>query len=72
MEPGRVEEVVVDLLPVAYRFGAGSRIRLAIAGADADHFVSVGEAGTRLVVSRHAGAASGLTLPVLGSPPQYL
>jgi hypothetical protein len=27
------------LLPVAWRFARGSRVRLSIAGADADHFV---------------------------------
>ncbi len=65
MDPGRVEEVAVDLLPVAYRFGARSRIRLVVGGADADHFAPIGEAGTTLAVARHTGAASALTLPVL-------
>jgi putative CocE/NonD family hydrolase len=71
MDPGKVEEAAVDLLPVAYRFGSGSRIRLVVGGADADHFVSVGEVGTTLTVARHAGAASGLTLPVLGGAPRF-
>ena len=38
---GRFEEIVVVLLPTAWRFHAGSRIRLAIAGADADHYGQV-------------------------------
>ncbi|HJU16378.1 MAG TPA: CocE/NonD family hydrolase [Stellaceae bacterium] len=39
--PGRAEEIVIALLPIAWRFGKGSRIRLAIAGADADHYGQV-------------------------------
>ena len=35
------KEIVVVLLPTAWRFHAGSRIRLAIAGADADHYGQV-------------------------------
>jgi hypothetical protein len=39
--PGRAEEIVSALLPTAWRFGRASRIRLAIAGADADHYGQV-------------------------------
>ena len=39
--PGQPEEIVIALLPTAWRFGKGSRIRLAIAGADADHYGQV-------------------------------
>jgi putative CocE/NonD family hydrolase len=39
--PGRAEEIVIALLPTAWRFGKASRIRLAIAGADADHYGQV-------------------------------
>ena len=39
--PGRFEEVVIVLLPTAWRFNAGSWIRLAIAGADTDHYGQV-------------------------------
>jgi uncharacterized protein len=35
--PGRVERIRIPLLPVAWRFSAGSRIRLSISGADDDH-----------------------------------
>ena len=38
---GRAEEIVVALLPTAWLFGKASRIRLAIAGADADHYGQV-------------------------------
>ncbi|HEY5302382.1 MAG TPA: CocE/NonD family hydrolase [Acetobacteraceae bacterium] len=39
--PGRPERIVLALLPTAWRFGKGSRIRLAIGGADADHYGQV-------------------------------
>jgi putative CocE/NonD family hydrolase len=38
MEPGQVTELVFDLLPTSYLFRAGHRLRLALAGADRDHF----------------------------------
>jgi len=37
LEPGKVERFRIPLLPVVWRFSAGSRIRLSIAGADDDH-----------------------------------
>ncbi|MCW8084394.1 CocE/NonD family hydrolase [Sabulicella glaciei] len=39
MQPGQVEHVRLALLPVAWRFKAGSRLRLSIAGHDADHMI---------------------------------
>lgn len=36
--PGEIVEVVIDLLPTSFVFRAGHAIRLAIGGADADHF----------------------------------
>jgi predicted acyl esterase len=39
--PGRAEAIVIALLPTAWRFGKASRIRLAIAGADVDHYGQV-------------------------------
>ena len=39
--PGRPEEIVVVLLPTAWNFAKGSRIRLAIAGADVDNYGQV-------------------------------
>lgn len=35
--PGRVERIRIPLLPTAWRFKAGSRVRVSLAGADADH-----------------------------------
>jgi len=39
MPIGEPQLLKFALLPVAWRFAQGSRIRLSIAGADADHFV---------------------------------
>ena len=39
MPVGEPQLLRFALLPVAWRFAEGSRIRLSIAGADADHFV---------------------------------
>ncbi|EFH09527.1 CocE/NonD family hydrolase [Teichococcus cervicalis] len=39
--PGQVERIRIPLLPISWVFRAGSRIRLSIAGMDADHCVQV-------------------------------
>jgi hypothetical protein len=36
--PGKVVSMTLDLLPVSYQFKKGHRIRIALAGADKDHF----------------------------------
>ena len=41
MKPGVPETVRFALLPVSWTLQAGSRLRVAIAGADADHFAQV-------------------------------
>ena len=41
VEPGKPFEVLIDLLPTAWRVEAGHRLRLAIAGADKDHFAQL-------------------------------
>ena len=40
MTPGVPEEMRFDLLPAAYKFSKGSKIRVAVAGADNEHFDS--------------------------------
>jgi hypothetical protein len=37
LTPGQPERIRIPLLPTAWRFATGSRIRLSVAGADADH-----------------------------------
>jgi hypothetical protein len=61
--PGVAATLVFDLLPVSHRFRAGHRIRLAIAGADRDHFAPV--AGPPPVWTIVRGADSWLELPVV-------
>jgi uncharacterized protein len=39
--PGKTEQIVIALLPTAWLFGKGSRIRLAIGGGDSDHYGQV-------------------------------
>jgi len=63
--PGEVAELTFDLLPVSYLFRKGHGMRVAIAGADADHFrILPGEPPT-LQVHRSAAHASRIDLPVV-------
>ncbi len=64
LEPGQVSELVIDLLPIAWRFERGHRVRLALAGADADHFVGLAAAPT-LTVHRGGPWPSRLELPIV-------
>lgn len=65
MVPGRVETVVLDLLPTAARIRPGHRLRLAIAGADAAHFAPLPASGeTTWTVRREAAAPSFLDVPI--------
>jgi len=61
--PGEVVELAFELLPVSYRFAAGHRVRLALAGADADAFAPV--AASTLEVHRGGAHASRVILPVM-------
>ncbi|WP_422000573.1 CocE/NonD family hydrolase [Reyranella sp.] len=65
MPPGEPQLLRFALLPTAWRFAAGSRLRLSIAGADADHFAQTphGRPPTLTVMSGGA-QASLLELPV--------
>ncbi len=64
MAPGRPAEIVFDLLPTSYRFRKGHSIRLAIAGADKDHFAPIPDGATRLTIHRGPGLSS-IELPVV-------
>ncbi len=61
---GRVERLRFALLPTSWRFKAASRIRIAIAGADCDHYAQVphGRPPT-LTIHRGADVASMIELP---------
>ncbi len=61
---GEPVELAFDLLPVSYRFAAGHRLRLALAGADVDSF---GESPAATIeVHRALDRPSRLELPVIG------
>jgi len=65
LEPGRVAELVFDLYPTSYVFKEGHSIRVAIAGADKDHFAFVPAKPPTIRVHRSPAAASRLDLPVI-------
>lgn len=64
--PGDLAELTFDLLPTSYVFRAGHKLRIAIAGADKDHFALVPPDGPPTIrVYREANRASRLVLPVI-------
>jgi putative CocE/NonD family hydrolase len=64
MPKGEPQRLRFALLPTSWVFKRGSRIRLAIAGADADHYAQVPHGRPPLLTIRRGGAtASSLTLP---------
>ena len=66
LTPGEVERIRIPLLPVAWLFSAGSRIRLSIAGADADHCGQVPHGRPPLLTVMFGGhQASRLELPLV-------
>jgi putative CocE/NonD family hydrolase len=66
MQSGQVETVSFQLQPIAVLIRRGHRIRLAIAGADADLFDPIpAEGSATLTVYRNAEALSVLELPVV-------
>jgi putative CocE/NonD family hydrolase len=68
--PGEVAELRFDLLPTSYRFRAGHAVRLALAGADRDHFARIPEhVAPTWQVQRNEGDPSRLLLPVPSATP---
>jgi hypothetical protein len=65
MPAGEPQPLGFALLPTAWRFSAGSRIRLSLAGGDADHFVQTPHGRPPLITLLSGGErASVLELPV--------
>ena len=65
MVPGRVEPVVLDLLPTSARIAAGHRLRIAIAGADAGLFAQLPADGkVTYTVRRDRAKPSYVDVPV--------
>jgi uncharacterized protein len=65
LEPGETTRLTIALLPTSWRLRKGSRLRLAIAGADADHYAQVPHGRPPTLTLHHGGAqASRLELPL--------
>jgi putative CocE/NonD family hydrolase len=63
--PGKPERMRIALLPVSWGLRKGSRIRLAIAGADVDHYAQVPHGRPPTLTLHHGGEMpSRLTLPL--------
>jgi putative CocE/NonD family hydrolase len=63
--PGEIATLRFALLPTSWRIASGHRVRLAIAGADADHFGQVPHGRPPVLGIHHGGAhASSLALPL--------
>lgn len=63
--PGQPHLFRFSLLPISWTFRAGSRIRLSLEGADADHFQRIPTSGPlRIEVMRGGGHASHIVLPL--------
>ena len=64
--PGEVVKITFDLLPISVLLQKGWRIRVAIAGADADTFDSIKECETPVItVERNQSYASFIDLPIV-------
>ncbi len=68
LTPGELAELTFDLLPTSYLFKKGHRIRIAIAGADVDHFATPPGPPPTVKVHRSAKLASHVVLPVVTRP----
>jgi len=65
MGRGDVAEVAIELLPTSYLVREGHRLRVSLAGADADHFRAPPDAGGSLDVFRSRAWASRIELPIM-------
>jgi predicted acyl esterase len=64
MPKGEPQQLRFAMIPTSWTFRRGSRIRVAIAGADADHYAQVPHGRPPVLTLRRGGAmASSLTLP---------
>ena len=64
--PGEITEIAFDLFPISVLLKKGQRIRLAIAGADADVFKPIAGCETpELTVERNSVYASYIDLPII-------
>jgi len=67
--PGQVAELVFDLYPTSYQFQKGHAVRVALAGADKDHFAFMPEQPPTVRYYRNAAYPSHIELPVMKAGP---
>lgn len=65
LTPGEAARLTFDLLPTSYVFGAGHRVRIAVAGVDASHFAVLPDGPSTLYVHRNRLHPSHIDLPVI-------
>jgi putative CocE/NonD family hydrolase len=65
LAPGKVSELLFDLLPTSYLFRKGHRLRVGVAGADKDHFAFIPGGEPSVQVYRDSRHASRIDLPVV-------
>lgn len=63
--PGEVTELTFEIQPTSYLFRRGHSVRLALAGADKDHFALLGGPGPIWQVHRDSAHPSHVSLPVV-------
>ncbi len=63
--PGRITQLTFDLLPTSYFFRKGGRVRIAIAGADRDHFEPLAGPPPTVQFYRNGVYASRIDLPLI-------
>lgn len=68
MDPGAVELVTFDLLPISYLFQKGHKLRVSLAGADIDHFESVNQAPLTWQMYYGGDRASQIIIPMRPYP----
>ena len=66
--PGEVVPLTLDLLPVSYQFKKGHRIRVALAGADKDHFQLLDNPSPTWQIWHTSDRPSHIELPVVPNP----
>ena len=69
MIPGEISTLTFNLLPTSYLFKKGHQIRLAIAGADKDHFQTLPGPPPTFRIFRNGKTQSLLTLPLVITKP---
>lgn len=65
LTPGNVATLVFDLLPTSYVFKKGHRIRVGLAGADQDHFITLPKTPPTLTYYRNRTHPSHIQLPTI-------